>query len=167
MATNETRLVERLKETATRVGTQGVRMVVEGTVAALKAVDRLQELIPDRQRTIRVKREPARGEPVLERPVPAQPVRGSPAKAPRAQARATAERVLAEVHAVKTRLKAARPAPHPLKVGAEEETPTTARKTPRTSGRKTMAPATAPRHAKAKTAPVEGFKAKRGQKHRH
>jgi hypothetical protein len=104
MATNGTRLVERLKETAARVGTEGVRMVVEGTVAALKAVDRLQELRPDQQRALRVKREPARGEPALERPVPAQPIQGRPAKAPRAQARATAERVLAEVHAVKTRL---------------------------------------------------------------
>jgi hypothetical protein len=79
------------------------------------------------------------------------------------EARETAERVLAEVEAVQGRLKRAQPAKKPLRVMAEEEeTP----KRRRTSGRKTSPLATT--SPKRVTAPQEGgFKAKRGQKHRH
>ncbi len=170
-----TRLVERLKETALRMGTQGVRLVVEGTVTAVRVMDQLQELLPKEER---VKREPARGEggeehreePALYRPIPARPLVGHPAKEVRAEARATAQWVLEEARAAQERLKKAQAAPQPLKVSAEmEEEPLagpkrTARKTPRTQGRKTMATATAPKRA---TARPGGFKAKRGQKHGH
>jgi hypothetical protein len=167
MEMSATALVERLKGAAARVGTRGVRLVVEGTVAAMKTVDRLQELLPNRERVPQVTREPARGaaEVELERPTPAEPVRSHPARV-LPQARATARRVLAEVHAVEQRLKGARPAPRPLKVSAaQEETPTGPK---RRSGRKTRASATAPKHAKEKASePGTDFKAKRGQKHGH
>ncbi|MGZ3461339.1 MAG: hypothetical protein ACXU86_22845, partial [Archangium sp.] len=131
MATNATGLVEKLKGAALRVGTEGVRVVVEGTVAAVKAMDQLQERLKQ-ERVVRRKREPARGasatarqreEPALERPRPAPPVVGRPAKEVRAQARATAARVLEEARAVEERLKEARPAPQPLKA-SDEERPT-------------------------------------------
>lgn len=108
-----TDLVERLKGKATRVGTRGVRMLVEGTVAAVRVVDEFQALLA-KQRQQGTKREPVRGvgperlwmqEPTLARPTPARPVRT----------------------------------------------------------RKTLATATAPKRVTAKS----GFKAKRGQKHRH
>jgi len=168
MVKNETHLVEKLKGAATRVGTQGVRVIVEGTVAAVKAVDRLQELLPKRQRVVRVKREPAReatgaGRRPVEKP------------ALDARARAIAARVQEEARAVKTRIKEARPAQHPLKVQnpeTREEAPdapgpqaTPTRKVPRTAGRKARAVATAA--PKRTTARKDGFKAKRGQKHRH
>jgi hypothetical protein len=165
-----TDLVERLKGTATRVSTQGVRMLVEGTVAAVRVVDEFQALLA-KQRQQGAKREPARevgperlwmGEPTLERPTPARPVRTRAKRVPSEQARATAELVLEEARAAEERLQQARPARRPLKVQEDEE-PRTARKTARTAGRKTLATATAPRRVTAKS----GFKAKRGQKHRH
>jgi hypothetical protein len=176
-----TRLVERLKGVAVKVGTEGLRMVVDGTVAAVKVVDRLQELLPDGEWLSKLKREPAWGaaspetrplwekEPQLERPTPARPVRSRPvqprvAKPPPEEVRETAQRVLAEVEAVQGRLKRATPAKRPLKVVSEEEEATPKRR--RTSGRKTSPLATA--SPKRVTAPKEGgFKAKRGQKHRH
>ncbi|HYO53657.1 hypothetical protein [Archangium sp.] len=177
MGTIGTRLVERLKETALRMGTEGVRLVVEGTVTAVRTMDRLQELLPKEQQVVRVKREPATGmehqreEPALYRPIPARPVVSRPTKEVREKARATAQLVLEEARAVEERLKKAQPAPQPLQVSAELEEETlatpkrrTARKTPRTQGRKTTATATAPKRATAQTG---GFKAKRGQKHGH
>jgi hypothetical protein len=166
MELNGTRLVERLKDTALRLGTQGVRYVVEGTVSAVKLMDRLQELMPKQEREVRVTREPAP-------PRSAQPRVDAPSQGVRAEARATAERVLEEARAAQERLKEARPARRPLKVPAAEAleetagTPkrrATASKTQRSQGRKTTAPATAPKRA---TAPQEGFKAKRGQKLKH
>jgi hypothetical protein len=167
MAMNGTGLVEQLKDRALKWGTLGVRYVVEGTVSAVKLLDRLQELMPKQEREPRVTREPAQ-------PLAAQPRVDAPSEEVRAEARATAERVLEEARAAQERLREARPARHPLKVSAaealEEETPATpkrratARKTPRTQGRKTTASATAPKRA---TAPQEGFKAKRGQKLKH
>ncbi|MFY0572621.1 hypothetical protein ACN28E_53565 [Archangium lansingense] len=176
MATIGTRLVERLKDEALRLGTRGVRWVVESTVSAVKTVDRLQELLPLEQRRAGAKREPAgedaamehqRRERTLYRPPPERKVVGRPAKQVRTEARATAELVLAEARAAKERLKKAQSAPRPLKVSAEaEETPKrrTTRKTVRTQGRKTTPTAAAPKRV---TAPKEGFKAKRGQKHKH
>lgn len=180
MATIGTRLVERLKDEALRLGTRGVRWVVEGTVTAVRTMDRLQELLPKEQRETGAKRRPAHGnsvmehqrrEPALYRPPPERKVVGRPAKQVRADARATAELVLAEARAAKERLEKAQPAPRPLKVSAEaeEQVPTpkrrTASKTVRTQGRKTAAAAAvAPKRV---TAPKEGFKAKRGQKHKH
>lgn len=177
MDLSATQLVERLKGMAVKAGTEGLRMVVDGTVAAVKVVDRLQELLPNVERVVRVKRAPAKGAmspetrplwetaPQLERPPVVRPARTRPVQ-PRVkvtpEARETAERVLAEVEAVQGRLKRAQPAKKPLKVMAEEETP----KRRRTSGRK-MSPlaTTSPKRV---TAPKEGgFKAKRGQKHRH
>ncbi|MFL5358995.1 hypothetical protein [Archangium sp.] len=167
MELNGTRLVEQLKDTALRLGTQGVRYVVEGTVSAVKLMDRLQELMPRQDREPRVTREPAR-------PLAAQKPRVDKASERlQVEARATAGRVLEEARAAQERLKEARPARRPLKVSAAEAleetagTPkrkATARKTPRTQGRKTTAPATAPKRA---TASPEGFKAKRGQKLKH
>lgn len=179
MDLSATHLVERLKGVAVKMGTEGLRMVVDGTVAAVKVVDRLQELLPNVERVVRVRREPARGAaspetrplwetaPQLERPPVVRPARTRPVQ-PRVakvtpEARETAQRVLAEVEAVQGRLKRAQPAKKPLKVMAEEEeTP----KRRRTSGRKTSPLATT--SPKRVTAPQEGgFKAKRGQKHRH
>ncbi|MCY1083154.1 hypothetical protein [Archangium lansingense] len=177
MATIGTRLVERLKDEALRLGTQGVRWVVESTVSAVRTVDRLQqEWIPREQRSAGAKRGPAgedaamehqRRERTLYRPPPERKVVGRPAKQVRTEAQATAELVLAEARAAKERLKKAQSAPRPLKVSAEaEETPKrrTTRKTVRTQGRKTTPTAAAPKRV---TAPKEGFKAKRGQKHKH
>jgi hypothetical protein len=166
-----TDLVERLKGTATRVGTQGVRMLVEGTVAAVRAVDEFQALLA-KQRQLRVKHEPAQEvgperlwmeEPTLARPTPARPVRTRAKEVPSEQARATAELVLEEARAAEERIKQARPARRPLKIQGEDEEPRTPRKTARTTGRKTLATATSPKRVTAKS----GFKAKRGQKHRH
>jgi len=177
MAMIGTRLVERLKDEALRLGTQGVRWVVEGTFTAVRTLDQLQrELVPKGPR--RVTRKPAREdsvmehqrrEPTLYRPPAERKVVGRPAKQVRAEARATAELVLAEAKAAKERLKKAQPAPRPLNVSAdaEELVPApkrTARKAVRTQGRKTMAATVSPKRA---TAPKEGFKAKRGQKHKH
>ncbi len=176
------RLVERLKGVAVKMGTEGLRMVVDGTVAAVKVVDRLQELLPDNAWLSKLKRETtswgATGpgtrplwekEPRLERPPLVRPARSRPvqprvAKPPPEEVRETAQRVLAEVEAVQGRLKRATPAKRPLKVVAEPEEETPKRR--RTSGRKTSPMATT--SAKRVTAPKEGgFKAKRGQKHRH
>jgi hypothetical protein len=53
-------MTERLKGAVKQAGTQGARVVVEGTVAMVKAVDRLQELWPPlRQKARRVVREGA------------------------------------------------------------------------------------------------------------
>ncbi len=168
MATNATGLMEKLKGTAVKVGIQGVRYVVDGTVAAVKAMDRLQEMLPKQQREVRVTREPAMGTaPDLERPIPAQPVEGGLSEEEQAQARSTAELVLEEARAAEERIKQAPSARRPLKVSIEEpqeEPKRQARKTTRTQGRKTTATATAPKRA---TAQPEGFKAKRGQKHKH
>jgi hypothetical protein len=175
MDLSATRLVERFKGVAVKVGTEGLRLVVDGTVAAVKVMDRLQELMPDVVKVARVRREPAweaaspptrplwEKEPQLERPTPARPVRTRAPRVPSAEARETAERVLAEVEAVQGRLKRASPAKRPLQVMAEEEA---SPKRKRTSGRKTSPLATT--SPKRVTAPPEGgFKAKRGQKHRH
>jgi hypothetical protein len=179
MATIGTRLVERLKDEAVRLGTQGVRWMIEGTVTAVKTIDRVQELLLKEQLGTEAKRKPAhedsvmehqQREPSLYRPPPERKVVGRPAKQVRAEARATAELVLAEARAAKERLKKAQPAPRPLKVSAdaEELVPApkrrTTRKTVRTQGRKTTAAAVSPKRV---TAPKEGFKAKRGQKHKH
>ena len=113
-----------------------------------------------------------RRERTLYRPPPERKVVGRPAKQVRTEARATAELVLAEARAAKERLKKAQSAPRPLKVSAEaeEQLPTpkqrTTRKTVRTQGRKTT-PTAAAAAPKRVTAPKEGFKAKRGQKHKH
>ncbi len=180
MPMSTTGLVERLKGAAVKVGTEGVRRVVEGTVVAVKMMDRLQELLPDRERVMRVTREPAPGAgqlrvegPDLERPIPARPVSARPvttrrpAKVSRVEAKATAERVLAEVEAVRERIKEARPARRPLKVRSDVELPEDTpkqRKTARTTGRKTSPlAASAPKRVTAKA----GLKAKRGQKLRH
>jgi hypothetical protein len=186
MLMSTTRLVQRLKGVAVKVGTEGVRLVVDGTVTAVKVMDRLQELLADREQGMRVTREPARSvglprmeeqEPVLERPRAAHPVRPRrPAKEPSPEALATAELVLAEVEAVRERIKEARPARRPLKVRADVELPEDTpkrRKTTRTVGRKTTAASASPRRVTAKGVTVkgvtvkEGFKAKRGQKLRH
>ncbi|MFY0527427.1 hypothetical protein ACN28I_31200 [Archangium gephyra] len=178
MAMIGTRLVERMKDEALRLGTRGVRWVVEGTATALRTLDRLQEWLPQQERE--AMRRPAGGnammeqqrrEPSLYRPPPARPMVARPAKkqvSPEAQA--TAALVLEEAQAARERIKTARPAPKPLIVSAdaEEQLPSaakrrTARKTMRTQGRKTTASATAPKRAAAKP----GFKAKRGQKHKH
>ncbi|WNG41278.1 hypothetical protein F0U60_52255 [Archangium minus] len=163
MVTNATRLVDRLKGAAVRMGTEGVRYVVEGTIAAVKVMDRIQELLPRQEQLTRVAREKRQEEPDLARPIPAQPEeKPSPV---RVQAQATAERVLEEAQAVQERIKKARPARNPLKVTVEAQPDAEApkrRKTTRSQGRKTTASATAPKRA---TAPKEGFKAKRGQKH--
>ncbi|HSP78335.1 MAG TPA: hypothetical protein VLQ93_07385, partial [Myxococcaceae bacterium] len=56
MATSAGGLVETLKGVATKAGTQGVRLVVDGTMAALRAADRLQEKLPPvRERVVRMK----------------------------------------------------------------------------------------------------------------
>lgn len=174
MAMIGTRLVERLKDEALRLGTQGVRWVVEGTVSAVNTLDRLQqELWPKapRRATRKSGREDSvmehqRREPTLYRPPAERKVVGRPAKQVRAEARATAEFVLAEARAAKERLKKAQPAPRPLKVSADAEklVPAPKRRTVRTQGRKTTAAAVSPKRV---TAPKEGFKAKRGQKHKH
>jgi hypothetical protein len=176
-----TRLVERLKGVVVKVGTEGLRMMVDGTVAAVKGVDRLRELLPEGEWLSKLKREPAWGaespagrplwenEPQLERPPQVRPVRARPAqprvaKPPPEEVRETAQRVLAEVEAVQGRLKRATPAKRPLKVVEEPEEASPKRR--RTSGRKTSPLASA--SPKRVTAPKEGtFKAKRGQKHRH
>ncbi|HEX8435250.1 hypothetical protein [Archangium sp.] len=179
MLMSATRLVDRLKGTAVKVGTEGVRLVVEGTVTAVKVMDRLQELLPDRERVMRVMREPVRGAgrfqvevPAPERPIPARPVEARPVKSrrpqkePSAEARATAELVLAEVEAVHERLKEARPARHPLKVRADVELPEYTpkrRKAAQASGRKTTSAEASPKRVTARP----GLKAKRGQKLRH
>jgi hypothetical protein len=180
MLMSATRLMDRLKGTAVKVGTEGVRMVVEGTVTAVKMMDRLQELLPDWERVMRVTREPAPGNggpevevpdpehPLRTRPVMARPATSRrPAKEPSAEARATAELVLAEVEAVHERIKEARPARRPLKVRADVELPEDTpkrRRTARPSGTKTNPlAASSPKRVTAK----EGFKAKRGQKLRH
>lgn len=169
---NTADMVERLKDRAVKVGIQGVKAVVDGTVAAVKAMDRLQELLPKRGVAPKAPVAPQRTveEPDLERPIPARPVMGTPvkAKAPRPEARLVAERVLVEAHAVEERLKDARPARRPLKVVGLEEEKAPAKR--RTQGRKVKPTAAAPaaRRAKASTnVQEEGFKAKRGQKHRH
>ncbi|PTL79619.1 hypothetical protein [Vitiosangium sp. GDMCC 1.1324] len=175
MATNETRLlVEKLKEAALRVSTQGVRYIVEGTAAAVKVMDRLQELMPKQERVVRVKREPAPGRPAT--PVP--PMVSRPDRQVLQQTRTTATRVLEEARATQKRIKEARPARSPLKGSAPEaqtEQPAAPKRQAtarRTQGRKATptASATAPKRATAsKRAPEhpEGFKAKRGQKHKH
>jgi hypothetical protein len=167
--------VDRLKGAAVKMGTEGVRLVVDGTVTAVKVMDRIQELLPDRERVMRVTREPAPGarepwtkeqEPAVERPSPSRPVRTRRAAEPSPEALATAELVMAEADAVRERIKGARPAKHPLKVRADVELPEDTpnrRKTARTSGRKTTLATTSPKRATAKP----GLKAKRGQKHRH
>jgi hypothetical protein len=183
MAMIGTRLVERLKDEALQWGTRGVRWVVEGTVTAVRTLDRLQELLPKEQRGTKAWREPDGDDSVMEhqrrerslyRPPPERPMTSRPSKQVREEvreeARATAEVLLEEARAAKERLKRAEPAPHPLTVSADvEETLSTpkrrrASKTARTQGRKTMASATAPKRV---TAPKQGFKAKRGQKHKH
>jgi hypothetical protein len=180
MATSTTSMVDRLKAAAARVGTQGVRVVIDALVSAADEMDKLQEAWAKQQRVVRVKREPAHGaltaeqqaemEPDLYRPIPDRPVRRTrPARVSPEEVQATAELVREEAHAVEERIKGARPAQRPLKVpGVEEATMpkrrASASKTPRTSGRKTTPSATAPRRAKAQEG---GFKAKRGQKHRH
>ncbi|WP_257461945.1 hypothetical protein [Archangium lipolyticum] len=174
MLTTATDLVGRLKDAVTRVGTEGVRVVIDTLVSAADEVDKLQELWPKQGRGAKVKREPARGarsaeqqaamEPDLYRPIADRPVRKRPERqqvAPE-QVQATAELVLEEARAVEERIKKARPARKPLKVaGLEEEKPKR-----RTSGRKATPTATAAAPKRAK-APEGGFKAKRGQKHRH
>ncbi|HZH15705.1 MAG TPA: hypothetical protein VE057_15240 [Archangium sp.] len=178
MAMIGTRLVERMKDEALRLGTRGVRWVVEGTATALRTLDRLQEWLPQEEQG--PMRRPAGGnammeqqrrEPSLYRPPPERPVVARPAKkevSPDVQA--TAALVLEEAQAVRERIKTAQPAPKPLIVSADAEeqlsSPAkrrTARKTMQTQGRKTTASATAPKRAAAKP----GFKAKRGQKHKH
>ncbi|QRN97882.1 hypothetical protein JRI60_02010 [Archangium violaceum] len=179
MLTTATSLVGRLRDAVSRVGTQGVRVVIDTLVSAADEVDKLQELWPKQGRGARVKREPARGarnveqqaamEPDLYRPIADRPVRKRPEReqVPEEQVRATAERVLEEARAVEERIKKARPARKPLKVAElEEEEKPKRRATSRTSGRKTTPTAAAPAPKRAK-APEGGFKAKRGQKHRH
>ncbi|WP_375769055.1 hypothetical protein NR798_46550 [Archangium gephyra] len=177
MAMIGTRLVERMKDEALRLGTRGVRWVVEGTATALRTLDRLQEWLPEEARG--AARRPAQGDSVMEhqrqepslyRPPPDRPVMARPAKkqvSPEVQA--TAELVLEQAQAARERIKKAQPAPKPLIVSAdaEEQLPSpakrrTARKTMRTQGRKTTAAAAAPKRVTA-----QGFKAKRGQKHKH
>ncbi|QRK11527.1 hypothetical protein JQX13_16495 [Archangium violaceum] len=161
MVTNATRLVDRLKGAAVRMGTEGVRYVVEGTITAVKVMDRLQELLPRQEQVVRVARVKLQEEPELARPVPARP-EVEPMPSPvREQAQATAERVLEEAQAVQERIKKARPARNPLKVSVEADAEAPKRRT-RSQGRKTTASATAPKRAAARK---EGFKAKRGQKH--
>ncbi len=113
--------------------------------------------------------EQQRREPTLYRPPPvaARPAR----KEVSPEAQATAELVLEEARAASERIKKAQPAPKPLIVSADVEeqlsSPAkrrTARKTARTEGRKTTASAAAPKRV---TAQKQGFKAKRGQKHKH
>jgi hypothetical protein len=173
MATIGTRLVERAKDEALQLGTRGVRWVVEGTTAALRTLDRLREWLPQEERE--APRRPAHGDSVMEhqrrertlyRP---PPVESRPAKkqiSPEVQA--TAERVLEEARAAKERIKKAQPAPKPLIVSADVEAqlpgPAKRRATRGTQGRKTTASAAAPKRV---TAPKQGFKAKRGQKHKH
>lgn len=173
MAMIGTRLVERMKDEALRMGTRGVRWVVEGTATALRTLDRLQEWLPQEERESL--RQPSRGdsvmdhqrqEPALYRPPPARPEKQEVSP----EAQATAELVLQEAEAAKERIKRAQPAPKPLIVSAdvEEQLPNpakrrTASKTLRTQGRKTTASAAAPKRVAAK----QGFKAKRGQKHKH
>ncbi|AKI98561.1 Hypothetical protein AA314_00188 [Archangium gephyra] len=173
MAMMGTRLVERVKDEALRLGTKGVRWVVEGTATALRTLDRLQEWLPheERESLRRPAREDAmmqqqQREPTLYRP---PPVAARPAKKPISpEVQATAERVLEEARAAKERIKKAQPAPKPLIVSADAEEqlpgPAKRRTARRTQGRKTMASAAAPKRV---TAPKEGFKAKRGQKHKH
>jgi hypothetical protein len=173
MAMIGTRLVEKMKDEALRLGTQGVRWMVEGTATALRTLDRLQELLPQEERE--AMRRPARGdsvmdhqqrEPSLYRPPPARPTKQEVSP----EAQATAEVVLEEARAATERIKTAQPAPKPLIVSAdvEQQLPSpakrrTARKTMQTQGRKTTAAAAAPKRVTAK----QGFKAKRGQKHKH
>jgi hypothetical protein len=155
-----------LKGMVTRMGTQGVRVVVDSTTAAVRVVDEFQSLLA-KQRRQRMKRESAQA--VGSETLWEQEPRATPtgATVPRERVRATAERVLAEVRAAEERIREARPARRPLKVQAEADTVAEParrpRKTARTTGRKTMASATAPKRATAK----DGFKARRGQKHRH
>jgi hypothetical protein len=178
-------LVERLKGAATRWGTQGVRVLVESAVAAAKMKDELQAMLAEQQRIWREEFEAASAEtvgnerlwvkePTLARPTPARPVMPRPVSVtprmtpvPPEELQATAELVLDEARAAQERIRQARPARRPLTVRAEDESvePTrrTSRKTARTTGRKTLATASAPRRVTEKS----GFKAKRGQKHRH
>jgi hypothetical protein len=180
MVMTATSLVERLKGAVAKVGTQGVRVVIDTLVSAADEVEKLQELWPKQGKGAQVKREPARGarsaeqqaamEPALYRPRADRPVRNrpepEPEQVPSEEVRATAELVLDEARAVEERIKKARPARRPLKVpGVEEEKPKR-RASSRTSGRKTTPTATAAAPKRAK-APEGGFKAKRGQKHRH
>jgi hypothetical protein len=147
MAMSEGGLMERLKGAATKVGAQGVRLVVDGTVVALRTVERLQELLPVREQGVRLGPEasPSGGErfsPDLERGRASTPV------------------PLAE--------EAARASPRPRRKPARTESASQAGETPqaRTAGRKTLqTPAPAPRQAVAKK--KKGSKVKRGQKHRH
>ncbi|HYO70375.1 MAG TPA: hypothetical protein VEU33_30280 [Archangium sp.] len=174
MAMIATRLVERVKDEALRLGTRGVRWVVEGTATALRTLDRLQEWLPQEERES--PRRPARGDTVMEDQRQERTLYRPPPEAPRPamkqvspEIQATAELVLEEARAAKERMKKAQPAPKPLIVSAdvEQQLPNPAkrtRKTARTQGRKTTASATAPKRVKA---PPQGFKAKRGQKHKH
>jgi|GEM_PF-6153225 len=155
MATLKARLMGKLKQVAVKAGNQGVHYLVEGTTAAAKAVDKLQATLS--QKAAAAQR--------LE--TPQEKAERTPPQAPgiSVQAQATAERILQEARAVEQRIRGARPARNPLRISVTAEPQPQGPSTKsRTRGRKTTAPATAPKRV---AAPAGGFKAKRGQKHGH
>ena len=156
MATAKRGLVDKVKRAVARASTRGAMTLVEGTAAAVRTVDKLQEKLASRRKQDKTNTA-AEAAPA----VSATPAPEAKRATPRAnEARANAPR-------------------------ATEARDMGTRATPRTSGRKTMpgteaaakrvkAPAgEAKATGEAKAAPAEkkpqqgGFKVKRGQKHLH
>jgi hypothetical protein len=149
MATGKRGLVDKVKRAVARASTRGAMTLVEGTAAAVRTVDKLQEKLATRR-----KQEKTNTAAEAAPAVSATPAREAKRATPRAnEARANAPRA--------------------------EARDTGTRAMPRTSGRKTMpGTEAAAKRVKAPTgeakAPAEkkpaqqgGFKVKRGQKHRH
>ena len=154
--------VEQVQQEAMKAGAKGLRILVDGALTAVKAVEeRLHINTEPLQEAIAELKPEQAAEATTAQPIAqAQPVVEDSAVLQQ-QIHATAERVLDEARAVEERLHAGHTAKRPIQVTVEAD----ARPKARTQGRKTVP--TANVSAKRVTAPTGGFKAKRGQKHTH
>lgn len=144
MAASKRGLVDKVKKVVAQASTRGAMTLVEGTAAAVRTVDKLQQKLASRRKQEDTDTSAEASKASAPEQAPAMKTQ-APARAPK---RPAAPRT-------------------PARAKAVEEAPA-----PRTSGRKTMAaePAAAKR-TKApaqKKVPATGeFKVKRGQKHLH
>jgi hypothetical protein len=165
MATFKTRLVGKVRQVAVEAAARGVHYLVEGTTAMAREVERLQTALAEQDGTLQspLQTLEKRVEERLEALSPREPAR--PAVNPRVQA--TAELLLEEARDVEARIRGARPARHPLITVTAEPEARPAKTRSRAQGRKAAATTTAPKQATVSTSGAkEGFKAKRGQKHK-
>lgn len=143
--------VEQVKHEALKMGARGLRLLVDGALTAVKAVERFQGKLEQMPQ--------AAAQP---QPTPMAQTVVEDSELLREQIHATAERVLDEARAVEQRLNGARPARRPIQVTVEADV---TQRPARAKGRRLASSANV--SPKRVTAPTGGFKAKRGQKHSH